>query len=141
MDRTTTVPSDEGTLEGLININTAPRVVLECLDALSDEQIDAILEARRGLDPETQSTTAWLVTEEILVLETFELVAPAITARGQQFTIDSLGYADHMGMVTRLQVIVDMIGPIAQTVYYRDVSYLGGHFPIREEDVEKQRGR
>jgi len=141
MDRTTTEPPGKRELKGLININTAPRLVLECVDGFTGEQIDALLAARDALDPRTSASTAWLVAEGIVDVETFEKVAPAITARGQQFTIESLGYADHIGMVTRLQVVVDMKGPIAQTIYYRDVSYLGGSYPIREEDKEKVRGR
>ena len=141
MDRTTTLPPKQRRLIGLININTAPGLVLRCIDGLTEEQISAILEARGGLDPETMGTTAWLVTEEVVDLETFERIAPQITARGQQFRIESLGYADHVGMVTRLEVVVDMLGPIAETVYYRDLTYLGGHYPIREEDLENMRVR
>ena len=141
LDRTTLIPPEQRQIPGLINVNTAPRRVLECLDGLTDEQIAGILEVRETLDGEDKATPAWLLTEEVLDLETFERIAPAITARGQQFTIDALGYADHIGMVTRLHVVVDMIGPIAQTIYYRDLSYLGGHFPIREEDLEKLRVR
>jgi hypothetical protein len=141
MDRTTTIPPQQRKLTGLININTAPRLVLRCIEGLTEEQVDAILEARAGLDPVTKATTAWLVTEEVLDLETFEQVAPQITARGQQFRIESLGYGDHVGMVTRLEVVVDMLGPVAETVYYRDLTYLGGHYPIREEDLENIRVR
>ena len=140
MDRTSLEPPD-ARLEGLININTAPRMVLRCVVGLTDEQIESILEAREGLDGETKATTAWLLTEDVVDLDTFEKIAPSITARGQQFTIESLGYADHIGMVTRFQVVVDMVGPIAQTIYYRDVSYLGGAYPIREEDLDRLRGR
>ena len=43
-------------------------------------------------------------------------------------------------MVTR-QVVMDMVGPIPQPVYYRDLSYLGAPYPIRKEDKEQQRGR
>ncbi len=141
MDRTTTLPPEQRTLIGLININTAPALVLRCIDGLTEEQISAILEARGGLDPETMGTTAWLVTEEVVDLGTFERIAPQITARGQQFRIESLGYAEHIGMVTRLEVVVDMLGSIAETVYYRDLTYLGGHYPIREEDLENMRVR
>lgn len=105
------------------------------------EQIEAILEARERIPSEAKATTAWLVTEEVIDWETYERIAGQITARGQQFTIESLGYADHIGMVTRLHVVVDMIGPIAQTIYYRDLTYIGGHFPIREEDLENIRVR
>lgn len=141
LDRTTTVDPKQQAVAGLINVNTAPRLVLECVEGLAEEQIDSILEVRARLGAEAKETTAWLLTEEVVELETFEQIAPQMTARGQQFTIEALGYADHIGMVTRLEVVVDMVGPIAQTVYYRDLSYLGGHYPIREEDLEEFRGR
>jgi len=142
MDCTTTVPTgQQNKIIGLININTAPPPVLRCLEGLTGEQIEAILEMRGRVPPEERATTAWLVTEEVVDLDTFEQIAPFITARGQQFTIESLGYADHIGMVTRLEVVVDMVGPIAETIYYRDLTYLGGHYPIREEDLERIRAR
>lgn len=139
MDATTVHPPEKKKIEGLINVNTAPREVLECLAELTDEQIEAILTARDRLDEEQMLTPVWLVTEGILDLETFAKVAPQLTARAQQFTIESLGYADHQGMVTRLQVVVDMFGPIAQPIYVRDISYLGATYPIREKDLEQQR--
>lgn len=137
LDRTTMISPDQRSIPGLINVNTAPRLVLRCIDHLTAEQIDEIIAARASLPSEDKETTAWLVTEEIVDLETFELVAPYITARGQQFTIESLGYGDHIGMVTRLQVVLDVVGPIVQTIYYRDVTELSGHYPIREEDLER----
>lgn len=139
MDRLTTHSPEDGKIPGLINVNTASGLVLECIEGLTGEQIDAILEARDLLDPELKETTAWLVSEEVLDLDTFIRIAPYITARPQQFTIESLGYGDHTGMVSRIQVVVDMLGPIAQTVYYRDLTHLGGHYPIREEDLEAVR--
>ncbi len=141
MDRLTTRSPKEREVRGLINISTASREVLKCLEGLKEEQINGIIAARDVLEAEELATPAWVVTQGIVDVGTFELFAPYVTARGQQFTIESLGYADHMGMVTRLQVVVDMVGPIANTIYYRDISYLGGAFPIREEDKEQVRGR
>lgn len=141
MDRTTMVKPDQRSVPGLININTAPAAVLQCVEGLSAEHIEGILATRDSLDATTLLTTAWLVTEGVMDITAYEKVAPHITARGQQFTIESVGYADHVGMVTRLQVVVNMNGPIAQTIYYRDISNLGGSFPIREEDKEQTRGR
>ena len=141
MDRTTMEPPEKQKLWGLINVNTAPARVLRCIEELTGEQIEAILETRDSLDMEQKATTAWLITEEVLDLETYIAIAPRITARGQQFMIESLGFSDHVGMVSRLQVIVDMVGPIAQTIYYRDLTYVGGNFPIREEDRESVRVR
>jgi len=141
MDRLSTRRPTERRITGLINVNTAPRQVLECFGELNGEQIQSILALRETLDAETLSTPAWLVTQGAVDVETFDKIAANLTSRGQQFSIESLGYGDHIGMVTRLQVVVDMVGPIAQTIYYRDLSYLGGSYPIREEDKEQVRGR
>lgn len=141
MDGTTILPPDQRELPGLINLNTAPALVLRCIDGLSEEQIEGIVGLRDLLDADTKSTTAWVVEEDVVDLETFERIAPFVTARGRQFTIESLGYADHVGMVARLQVIVDLLGPIPQAVYYRDLTHLGAQFPIRQEDAERLRVR
>ena len=136
LDRTTTIPPSEMRIPGLINVNTASRLVLSTIPGLTGEDVGAIIEARSSVEGEEKSTPAWLVTQEVLELDTFIQIAPFITARGQQFTIEALGYGDHTGMVTRLQVVVDLTGPIVQTIYYRDLTRLGGNFPIREEDLE-----
>ena len=137
LDRTTTVPPQQRSVPGLININTAPPLVLRCIGGLTAEQIDEIIAVRGSLSSEQKETVAWLLAEEVVDFETFDRIVPLITARGQQFMIESLGYADHLGMVTRLQVVVDVVGPIVQTVYYRDLTELSGHYPIREEDLEQ----
>lgn len=139
MDKTTVLPPQQREIKGLININTAPPAVLRTIPELTPELVGAIVEARSQLDAETKKTTAWLVTEGVMELDAYVRVAPGITARAQQFTVESLGYADHIGMVTRLQVVLDTVGPLAQTIYYRDISHLGATFPIREEDKEKIR--
>ncbi|MFQ5491114.1 MAG: general secretion pathway protein GspK [Phycisphaerae bacterium] len=122
--------------EGLINVLTAPPQVLRCLDGLDGNAIGGILSARAELDEEERADTAWLVTRGILSLEDYARVAPQLTVRGQQFTIEALGYADHIGTVSRLQVIVEMRGPVAQVIYYRDLTNLGAAFPIRRNEAE-----
>ncbi|RJP34973.1 MAG: hypothetical protein C4547_10165, partial [Phycisphaerales bacterium] len=139
MDRLSVDPP-RGEAKGLINVNTAPAPVLRCIPGLSEEQVAAILSIRAGLDSEAKATTAWLVLEDVMDLDEYIEIAPLITARGTQFTVEALGYADFMGMVTRLQVILEMRGPLVQAVYHRDLTHLGGRYPIREQDLETIRG-
>jgi hypothetical protein len=121
---------------GLINVMTAPPQVLRCLTDLTGEEIGAIIATRAELSEEDRASTAWLVTHEVLSLEKYQALAPQITAQGLQFTIESLGFADHVGTITRLQVIVEMRGPMAQVLYYRDLTSLGSVYPIREGEEE-----
>ena len=141
VDRTTTIPPKQRRVEGLINVNTAPLPVLRCIPGITEDQAMSIFDVRQSLSAQEMQTTAWLVMNEALDMDMYEQIGPYITARGQQFMIESLGYADQIGMVTRLQAVVDMVGPVAQTIYYRDLTRLGGHYPIREEDRENVRIR
>jgi len=135
MERTTTV--DPALPQpGLVNVLTAPPQVLRCLGELTGEQIAAILQTRLELTDEDRLSTAWLAGEDVLGPEGYARIAPYITARSLQFTVESLGYADHVGGISRLQVVIEMRGPVPQVLYYRDLTKLGAVFPIREDEQE-----
>ena len=139
LDHLTFIDPTSPELPGLIDVNTAPVPVLRTLAALSEEQIQDIIDTRLELDSERKITPAWLITDAGIDLETFEQIAGRICARGNRFTIESLGYSDHRGMMTRLQVVVEMRGPVAQVMYYRDNTHLGTNFPIWYEDGDSTR--
>ncbi len=134
-DKCTLDPTPE--YRGLINVVTAPAKVLQCIPDLPAEKIQSIVEKRRELAGAIKSTTAWLYTEKILDAEQYAAVQGHITARGRQFTIESIGFADHLGVYSRLQVVVNMRGPLAQIIYYRDLTKLGLAYPIRGEEGER----
>jgi type II secretory pathway component PulK len=127
MDRLTTVQDPE--LVGLINVNTAPAIVLGTLPALTAEEIDEIIAQREVLPPEEKISTAWLAS--IIGLEKFERIASRVSTRGMRFRVESVGYGDHIGTITRLETIIEMRGPLGQIVYYRDLTTLGTTYPIR----------
>jgi type II secretory pathway component PulK len=119
---------------GLINVMTAPPRVLACIEGLAPEKIPTILQKRAMLTGPIKATTAWLVTEQILTADEYNLIKNQITSRGRQFTIESIGFSDHLSVYTRLQVVVGMRGPMAQILYYRDLTKLGLAYPIRGEE-------
>ncbi len=123
---------------GLININTAPARVLGCIKDLPPEAIPLIIQKRATLTGPIKSTIGWLLTEQILDTHTFSKVENQITARGRQFSIESIGFADHVGVFSRLQEIVDMRGPLAQVVYHRDLTRLGLAYPVRGREGERR---
>ena len=129
-DRTTAIR--QPAQMGLININTAGRDVLRCLvnDTFTEEDVEAVIAARTDLDSEQLATVAWLLTENVISREAMESIYPQITARSQQFCIESVGHADHLGMTVRLQAVVELRGHVPQFMYYRDLTELGT-YPIR----------
>ncbi|HEY3244394.1 MAG TPA: hypothetical protein VGM03_13695, partial [Phycisphaerae bacterium] len=136
LDKFTTVSSPE--LQGVINVNTAPVEVLVTLPGIDETLAQSIVTSRSQLDSHTKETPAWLITQGVLDYEHFDAIYKSITARGMQFTIESLGYADHLGQVTRLQAIIEMRGPLAQVMYYRDLTALGATYPLRTKRGDYQ---
>lgn len=121
---------------GLINVNTASRQVLMTLPGLTAQDADAIVSARQGVDATLKQTPAWLVTQNAIPPEKFRRIGKYITARSLQYTIESFGFADHVGAFRRLQVVVEMRGQVEQVLYWRDISSLGVAYPLHSEDDE-----
>ncbi len=115
---------------GLINVNTAPVAVLKTIPGLTEEEALAIASRRGQLNAEEKKTPAWLVTAGVLPPERFAVTCNHVTARSIQFTVDVIGFADHVGTVDRIQAVVEMQGQLAQIKYFRDVTRLGIGYPL-----------
>jgi type II secretory pathway component PulK len=130
-DRTTAIRQPG--LVGQININTAPREVLNCLvnEDFTAADVDALVAGRTQLSGEDMKTVAWPVVFGLVTPESLSSIYPMITARCQQFTIDAIGHGDHIGQMVRIQAVVELRGQVPQFLYYRDITELGTIFPIR----------
>jgi type II secretory pathway component PulK len=137
------VPAEQAAqgLEGLININSAPRQVLALIPGMTAEAIEMIIGTRRTLDAETLRTTAWPLTTGTLDAATFKQVAPFITTKSYQFHVEVIGYADHVKLMRRFEWIIEMVGPLAQVKYYRDLTRLGAAWPIDDDNFVITAGR
>lgn len=123
--------------QGLINVNTAPAPVLRAL-GFTQEAAAAIIAARKTLPATQRTTPAWILNSAGVTPEQFAEVGGMLTARGRQFTIESIGFTDDRGLFTRLQAIVAMRGPVPQLIYYRDITRLGIGFPVRGQEGERR---
>jgi type II secretory pathway component PulK len=123
--------------QGLINVTTAPLEVLNCIEGLPAEAIPTLLQKRAALVAPIASTPAWLVTEKVVTPEQYKLFAKQVTGRSRQFTVESIGFGDHTGVFSRLEAVLNMRGPLAQIVYYRDITRLGLAYPIRGKEGER----
>ncbi len=58
------------------------------------------------------------------------------------YRIESLGYADHHGVVERIMVILQMRGPVPQVIYYRNMNEFGpAYTPHGDEERGLATGR
>ncbi|MCA9257232.1 MAG: general secretion pathway protein GspK [Phycisphaerales bacterium] len=123
LDRLTVLPTP--IFQGRINVSTAPRPVLRGLTDLSDEEIDAIIASRKELSPAERSSPAWLLANGVLDENRFRQILDKVTTKASMYRIESVGYADHLGVIERILVILQMRGPIPQVIYYRNLNALG----------------
>ncbi len=153
MDRLTTIPRPENMgplgamvaipLPHVINVNTAPPPVLACL-GLDDEQIETIVSTRMELSDEEKISPAWLLNAGVMTAEELarftgpQLNTIRIVTQSWQFTVESVGYGDHVGMVCRLQAVIEMQGQVPLIKYMRDITKLGPGWPIRAEEEERE---
>lgn len=120
-------------LEGRININQARREVLIGLPNMTETIVEAIL-AAQPVDAdgqpvsdviEARSTTGWLFTDGIVDIWTMRALDPFITAHGDVYRAQILGFFDGGGPVSRIEVIVDGTEIPPRVVFHRDLDALG----------------
>jgi type II secretory pathway component PulK len=86
VDKLTVV--DDATVQGLVNINTAPKQVLLCLPGITDEIAVKIMEYRTTPGNDL-SNMGWLLN--VVEAEVLQRFAPFITCRSYQFRIHAVG--------------------------------------------------
>jgi len=137
MDNLTVYPSP--VIPGRININLAPRRILESIPGLSPEAVEAIL-AQRVEDPAEapaeQRYETWIFSQGIVGLEEMKTLMPLLTAHGSVFRAQVIGYYDQSGPAVRLEAIWDAsLGPV-RLVRVRDLSHLGRGFALETLGIE-----
>jgi type II secretory pathway component PulK len=119
-------PSLRGTtLKGLINIDTAPSAVLQCLPVTDTNWIQPLMAARQSMlaDPNNQNTIAWVT--QVLTPQQSTEIGPYITARSYQFTADIAAVGHDGRGYRRVRFVFDTSTGTPVIVYRQDLTYLG----------------
>jgi competence ComEA-like helix-hairpin-helix protein len=103
---------------GLININTAPAEVLQCLPGLTKELAEAIVSYRQsaGFFP----NIAWLLKVDGMTKDIFKQVSPRVSVRSDTFRILSEGRVRSTGARKRMEVVVRQTAIGFDTLAYRE---------------------
>lgn len=124
----------EPTIPGRLNINVAPRTLLEGVPGLSSEAIDRIVQ-ERFTDP-TQDTSnytrheTWLVKNLIVTLEEMKQLQPFITGNGDVYRAQIIGYYEGGKASSRAEVVIDSTTVTPRIRLWRDLSHLGRGYPL-----------
>jgi hypothetical protein len=123
---------DGPVIRGRINVNLAPRVVLWAIPGLDRAAVEQIVAARGNRnsshDPNRRYAT-WLLTEGVLDLPRMRKVEPCLTAGGDVYRAQMVGYYDDGGQSIRAQVVVDAAHSPPRVVYWKDLRILGPGYP------------
>jgi type II secretory pathway pseudopilin PulG len=129
----TTVQSGSKPVYGRININQASRTVLMCIPGLTSDLVDQII-STRGTDPLTapadQKYEVWPLIEGIVPLKTMKALQPYVTAGGNVYRAQIMGYFDKGGPVGRIEAIFDSTQHPTKLLFWKDISRLPGGFPV-----------
>lgn len=133
LDRLTTNADQD--MPARVNVNTAPRAVLLALPGLTETEAESIVSSRPdpssliAPDPIYQ-TTAWLLTEANLKIETMRTLDRFVTARTQVYRVQVLGHFEGGGPSVRVEAVIDTNRGRPRVVYWRDLSELGRGFTL-----------
>ena len=130
LDKLTT--HDGRSREGRININLASREVLRTVPGLDESLIELIVGAQawnsRGApvgNAANSATTAWLLIEGHVDVAKMQQLDRYITARGDVYRGQVLGYFDEGETITRLETIIDATYQVPRVVSLQDLTHLG----------------
>jgi type II secretory pathway component PulK len=128
MGNLTTLESE--TITGRVNINQAPRVVLEGIPGMTPEIAEEIISVRDielndpDLTDEHRKHETWILMEGIVDLQTMRLMLPFVCAGGDVYRAEVVGYYQAGGTTSRAEVVFDTTGEIPRLLFWRDKSHL-----------------
>lgn len=128
--------TDNPYIDGRINVNLAPREILLGIPNMTEQLADQIAGSQaRGSSGQSladqtpdRMTTAWLVINSLTDINTLEQLDPYLTARGDVFHLQSVGYFDGGGPMARVEAVIDATQIPPLVIFKRDLTELGRGF-------------
>lgn len=118
------------TISGRINVNEARRETLLAIPGMTETLADAIINQQMSFLGNTSqspdmATTGWLYMYNLADIETLRAIDKYITARGDVYRVQSVGYFDEGGIGARVEAVIDATQRPPQVIFQRDLSNLG----------------
>jgi len=111
-------------LRGRINVNEAPRPVLEAVPELTPELVSAILQRRKS-GAANQRHTVWLLAEGVVDLPTMQTLSRRLTTGGDVYRIQVAAFFDGKPMFHRAEAVLDATVKPPKVVSLKDLTPLG----------------
>jgi hypothetical protein len=114
-------------VRGLINVNSAPRAVLMCLDGIDEADVDKLLARRRTIDTSAEANSGLGWVAETLTPERAAnaKLGSQLTTRTSQWSADILAVSGNGRAFKRVRIVVDNRDGTPVIVYRRDLTNRG----------------
>lgn len=125
--------SDQLSLPGRVNINQASRPVLLTIPGMTETLVDQIISRREvEVDRRTslQRHSVWLLADQIVTLDQMQQMEPYITAGGDVYSGQVVGFFDEATPFARLEFVLDRSTGTVQLLKWKDLSNLGRGFSL-----------
>ena len=120
-------------LAGRININQAPRVLLEGIPGMTEEMVMSIMGAREP-DPTlampNRRHETWILSEGLVTLEQMKALVPFVCGSGCVYRAQAVGFSEQGGPTVRIEVVLDASQTPAKILSWRDISNLGRGYAL-----------
>lgn len=111
-----------GTVQGLINVNTAPREVLLTLEELDEADVDKLIAQRPAFDSTDAASTDWVMQA---IGQKANAIASRITANSFQYSANIVAVSGNGRGFRHVRIVIDTSGTTPQIVYRRDLTERG----------------
>jgi len=112
--------TNDETIKGLVNINTADARVLVCLPGITDTIADRIVQSRERY-ADGFKTVADLLDVEGVTVDVFKSVCPLISARSDVFNVRSFGVVQNGEVCCCVEAIIDRSAQTVRIVQWREL--------------------
>ncbi len=121
-------------IRGRINVNLATRPVLAAVPGLELATVEQIVARRRSPgasnDPNFRHAT-WLLTEGLVDLPRMKALMPYLTAGGDVFRAQIVGFFDDAPRSDRVELVIDATRRPPRQVYWKNLRLLGNGYPLQ----------
>ena len=127
-------------IAGRVNVNEAPRAVLDLVPGLDSTAVTRILDSRPTPGrpvPKANRHAAWLFADGIVDLEQMKRLWGKLTTGGDVFRAQIVSFSETSGAARRAEIVVDASVIPPRQVFYKDLTMLGRGF---SDDVLLGRG-
>jgi len=137
MDNVST--SDAKTIPGRINVNQAPKVLLQSVPGMTEDILTEIL-SRRSPEPQPDKpirrTETWLMAEGIVTLTEMRTLTPFLCGGGDVYRGQIVGYYQGGQAASRAEVVFSAAQATPQIILWRDLSHLGRGYALETLGVD-----